>query len=393
MYTFPVRAGQTVYAQSWDPSGKLGWRLYDPDGQLLLYGYLTVDIGRLPSPPSDGSYRLVVEGERDATGAYGLKLCEVSDRRFTLDLSQAPVTASGTVATPGEQHIYSFAAQPGQAVYLQREEGTEALSWVLTDPKGFPLGGGRFDSDVGRVFLSDSGTHRIVVTGYGSEPAAYRFKLWDATRQSFALTLGDRVANGSPAAGAGNLETPGAEDFYTFDTLAGQTVYLRATGAVSDLRWTLQMPFDLLIPLSEQSISRSLDTNIVRMTCGLGGTWNLLTQGTGAAHGEYGFWLSDGLPRIVSQPASQAVSEGASTSFSVEAESAPPVSYQWRKDGQELDGATNRTFNLLRASAADAGAYSVLARTEAGSVASAAATLTVFLRLRRAHAARRHVEV
>ncbi|MBM3852219.1 MAG: hypothetical protein FJ399_03595, partial [Verrucomicrobia bacterium] len=76
------------------------------------------------------------------------------------------------------------------------------------------------------------------------------------------------------------------------------------------------------------------------------------------------------LPTITSQPApaSQTVSAGASVSYSVTATGA--TSYQWRKDGVALSGATSSTLALANLQTSDSGAYSVLVSNAAGSVAS-----------------------
>lgn len=52
------------------------------------------------------------------------------------------------------------------------------------------------------------------------------------------------------------------------------------------------------------------------------------------------------------------------------------LTYQWRKDGADLAGATNQNYNITAATAADAGAYAVNV-TNAGGTSSASTTLTV----------------
>lgn len=82
-------------------------------------------------------------------------------------------------------------------------------------------------------------------------------------------------------------------------------------------------------------------------------------------------------PGITSQPASQSVNEGQPVSFSVVASGSAPFSYQWKKDGRSLVGATASTLSLTSVQASDAGAYAVDVTNAAGSVTSAGATLAV----------------
>src|SRR5690606_31290116 len=55
----------------------------------------------------------------------------------------------------------------------------------------------------------------------------------------------------------------------------------------------------------------------------------------------------------------------------------PPVSYQWRFEGEPIDGATDAVLILEGASEANAGSYDVVVRDEGGEVISNAARLTV----------------
>jgi hypothetical protein len=63
-------------------------------------------------------------------------------------------------------------------------------------------------------------------------------------------------------------------------------------------------------------------------------------------------------------------------SFSVTAESTTAITYQWRKNGAILPGATGTTLTISNVVVEDGGSYSVLVTDAAGSVPSANATLT-----------------
>jgi beta-galactosidase len=82
-------------------------------------------------------------------------------------------------------------------------------------------------------------------------------------------------------------------------------------------------------------------------------------------------------PTITQQPASLSVRANDAASFSVIAGGSPPFTYQWRFNGANILGATASTFTIAQAQTADAGAYTVVVSNGAGSVTSAAATLTI----------------
>ena len=82
-------------------------------------------------------------------------------------------------------------------------------------------------------------------------------------------------------------------------------------------------------------------------------------------------------PTISSAPAAQTITAGATATFSVTAAGTAPLSYQWKKDGVVLAGATNATYSVSTATSASAGSYAVTVTNSAGAVTSAAAVLTI----------------
>ena len=82
-------------------------------------------------------------------------------------------------------------------------------------------------------------------------------------------------------------------------------------------------------------------------------------------------------PSIATQPASQAVTEGQSVTFNVVAAGSTPLTYQWRRNGVSIVGATSSSYTLLT-SLVDTGAtFSVVVTNSVGNVTSSTVTLTV----------------
>ena len=82
-------------------------------------------------------------------------------------------------------------------------------------------------------------------------------------------------------------------------------------------------------------------------------------------------------PVITAQPASQTVLGGGSVVLTVTATGVPAPTYQWKRDGVDVPGATNATLALNNVSEADGGTYKVVVRNLAGTVTSLPARLTV----------------
>jgi hypothetical protein len=82
-------------------------------------------------------------------------------------------------------------------------------------------------------------------------------------------------------------------------------------------------------------------------------------------------------PSIVVPPQSQAVNVGATAKFNVVAAGTEPLSYQWRFNGTNLDGATASSVGRSKAQLTDAGTYSVLVSNRVGTALSSNAVLTV----------------
>jgi DNA/RNA endonuclease G (NUC1) len=84
-------------------------------------------------------------------------------------------------------------------------------------------------------------------------------------------------------------------------------------------------------------------------------------------------------PIITTQPAAQAGPVGSTVSFSVvaDANGNPPLTYRWRKDGDDIADATNATLTLTNIQAASIGNYSVVVFNTVGSTSSANAALVV----------------
>jgi hypothetical protein len=83
-------------------------------------------------------------------------------------------------------------------------------------------------------------------------------------------------------------------------------------------------------------------------------------------------------PTITTQPVNQTVTAGQTATFTVVAAGTAPLSYQWRKNGVNIAGATAASYTTPATTTSDSGsAFSVVVTNTAGTATSSAATLTV----------------
>ena len=83
-------------------------------------------------------------------------------------------------------------------------------------------------------------------------------------------------------------------------------------------------------------------------------------------------------PSITTQPGSQTVTAGQTATFSVVAGGTAPLTYQWRKNGGNISGATAASYTTPATTTSDSGStFSVVVNNTAGTATSASATLTV----------------
>jgi hypothetical protein len=83
-------------------------------------------------------------------------------------------------------------------------------------------------------------------------------------------------------------------------------------------------------------------------------------------------------PTITTQPVNQTVTAGQTATFTAVAGGTAPLSYQWQKNGANIAGATATSYTTPATATTDSGStFRVVVNNTAGTVTSAAATLTV----------------
>jgi hypothetical protein len=144
-----------------------------------------------------------------------------------------PGTGAGVIESPGAEDVYTFTAKPRQRVYFRAWEPSTGLSyikWKVVDEDNMTV----FDSclgcgEPGVQMLIKGGTYTLTV-GNMKDPSTgtYRLQLYAVPPpDQFPIKVGDKIKPGTPGAGAGIIESPGAEDVYVFNAAPNQKVFFR----------------------------------------------------------------------------------------------------------------------------------------------------------------------
>jgi hypothetical protein len=82
-------------------------------------------------------------------------------------------------------------------------------------------------------------------------------------------------------------------------------------------------------------------------------------------------------PSFSAQPAAQTAAVGAPVTFSATATGTAPITFQWRKDGALIVGATGASYTIASVQVSDGGVYAVSATNATGTATSTTAALIV----------------
>lgn len=340
-YTFHATAGQSLYFDELTGFGcvsGLRWKLEDPANKVIFDQVFAAvdqcgsggDAG-VRVMPATGTYLLTVYGVTDFVGPYAFRIDVIQVQNFDIAVDQpvstgVPSVGAGSIESPGNQDIYHFSGTKGQKLYFDEQTGlgcSSGLRWRLEDPTKKVVFDEVFAAldqcgsggDAGLRTLSASGLYTITVYGVADTVSDYAFEIFSVQAQSFPLAIGDQVTNGIPALGAGNIETPGATDVYTFTATAGQRVYFdeqSGAGCESRFRWRLvdsaqQVLFDDLFAALEQCESGP-DVGLLTLTNG--GAYILTVYGVADAVGTYRFQIFPAEPEHFALELGQIVTNG-----------------------------------------------------------------------------------
>ena len=257
---------------------------------------------------------------------------------------------------------------PTDNPFYTRTTGTAQAIWALGFRNPFSF---TFQPGTGRMFVNDVGDHSWEEINEGVAGANYGWPVVEGPSTDprfrapfFAYPHGSGPDKGCSITG-GAFYDPAEEtfpedfhgDYFFSDYCNGWIRRLDpATGETSPFASGIVFPVGLIV---------GDDGSLFYLAHRNGEVYQIRYTGSQA-------------PTITTQPADQKVAAGESPELSVEINGAPPFTYQWRRNGTPIPGATAATYKLPAATLADDGAlFSVIIRNAAGRVTSRAARLTV----------------
>ncbi|MBN2507227.1 MAG: lamin tail domain-containing protein, partial [Verrucomicrobia bacterium] len=297
------------------------------------------------------SHGFTFGGARDGV-SFGRHLNSVGDEQFPAQIARTPGTANagpriGPVVI-SEIHYHPF-LPADEFLELENISGTNVALFdpaILTNT--WRLGGAAFTFPT--LVTLDTGGRLLLVA---DDPASFRARFAVPAAVGVCQYPGALQNGGellellAPDAPAGTNDPP----YY----------------AVDAVRYNDRKPW----PLATDGAGASLQRSPVAVYGNDPAAWvgATPTPGRPAAVGTP--------PVFTAHPVSQTNLVGMPAGFSASAAGTPPLFYQWRFNGGNLEGATNATLTLASVQLADAGVYQAVVYNAAGATDSLNATLTV----------------
>jgi hypothetical protein len=313
-----------------------------------------------------------------ATSSSGLPVSYSSSDTAVATVSGNAVTIAGIGSTT------ITASQAGDATYLAAASVTRTLAVA-----GIPPG---ISSQPTGLVINVTSNAAFSVTGTGTAPLTYQWRkegtdIGGATGATLGLpnvqtnqagNYSVVIANawGSITSSVVTLTVNRLAQTITFGALAGKRV--------DDVPFTVSATSSSGLPVSFSSSDAAVAA-VGGTTVTITGVGNATITASQAGDSIYLPATSVGRtlvvagipPGISSQPTGVTVNVTGTAAFGVTAAGTAPLSYQWRKDGVNIGGATGASLGLVNVQTNQAGSYAVVITNAWGSITSSVVTLTV----------------
>src|SRR5262249_1066157 len=149
-------------------------------------------------------------------------------------------------------------------------------------------------------------TYDLRIRGDGAVTAGYEFRLRDAQPRRYQIKIGDQVAPGTPAPGAGTIPSPGVVETYAFDAPPAHLVFLHppatsphahpACSPATGVRWSSRDAHGTSA-LDTDSTLMCANGDLGPLTLALGGHYQISVYRDDNATATYSFTLRDATGR------------------------------------------------------------------------------------------------
>jgi glucose/arabinose dehydrogenase len=280
---------------------------------------------------------------------------------------------SQTLANPLGKilRINSDGSIPDDNPFFSQTTGSSRAIWALGLRNPFTF---TFHPTTGRMFINDVGQNTWEEINEGAEGANYGWPTTEGatTNPSFVTPVYSYAHGGGAFQGCaitGGAFYAGLPAQFPAEYVGDYFFADYCTGWINQLDDSSPDP---VVSTFASTISSPVD-----LAVGPEGSLYYLARGSSGVVVRIDFTGSEA-PSITQHPANRAVSVGQPASFNVAASGAPPLSYQWQRNGAPIGGATSATYTLPAAALSDSGAqFRAVVSNASGSATSNAATLTV----------------
>ena len=290
-YSFNLATPTNLYFDTLTPqSNNIDWTLQGPQGTVVNQQSFAQSDGinkggtaTLSLVP--GTYTLSVAGQNSTTGTYDFDL---------LNLAAATPIALGQhvdgTLNPGDSTAaYSFSGTAGEQVFFDSHAlEAQNTAWRVVGPDNtLTFGPNGLGQDPNTVTLDRTGTYTVLIEGNVNQTSAadYSFTVYPAATNQYGLSLGTTTA--------GNLQTPGQTDTYSFSVGQTTNVLFDSLTQNGNINWTLTGTGGDLV--SQRAFNQSDAGNISGDSAVslAPGDYTLTVAGSNSTTGLYGFQLLD----------------------------------------------------------------------------------------------------
>lgn len=243
IYTLELAEAAELRFAALGEDTRASWTLTAPDGTPLFEDQ-RLWAGNNPGvfTLEPGAYTVTVRGDLGQTGAYQFSVTHVGAAEDSMGSGESIlIETEGEIATPGQQFEYSFEASANQKVFLDIRSSELSSYWTLTGPDQTEIFRAIRSgvSSFGPQSLDQEGEYVLSISGYADQTGPYAFALWNVPApDSFEILL-ESVIGPEIGTGAGQIETPGVQDVYTFEASAGQSIFIEVPEADFTAYWVL----------------------------------------------------------------------------------------------------------------------------------------------------------
>jgi hypothetical protein len=296
-YTFAGTAGQRVFFDSFGASSGIRFKLVSPGGAEFsnntwnaANGNANWNAANTDLPPAtlteSGTYRLIVDGDNNATGNYNFRLSDIATAASLVVGTSTP----GTLDPGNEVELYKFTGTAGQRLNfdLAVPFGNSA-DWILYGPNNQPLPSSSPTGSDFNLMLPTTGEYVLAIRGRSSTPVDYSFTATDVTPASVATTGLGSVQSGNIA--------PGQVVDRTFTASAGTRIYFDSQDSDND-----PVEVKLFNPDGTQIFHINASNDWGHYQLQQTGTYTVRVQGSNATStGDYRYRILE-LPSVTPDP-------------------------------------------------------------------------------------------